>query len=87
MLDLHEDTVQAIAFQPGTFLLASASSDGFVCLWQEAEQVAQILEGASDGFSCLAWHPQGQDGSQTSPLLAAGGQNGELLIWAKPVQK
>lgn len=85
MLELHEDTVQAIAFQPGTFLLASASSDGFVCLWQEANQVVQILEGATAGFSCLAWHPQGQGNSHAVPLLAAGGQNGELLVWQKAI--
>ncbi|HBB35928.1 MAG TPA: hypothetical protein DDZ80_11095 [Cyanobacteria bacterium UBA8803] len=76
VLDLHEGTVQAIAFQPGTFLLASAADDGYVCLWQEAQQVAQILEGAPNGFSRLAWHPQGQK-------LAAGGQNGELIIWSE----
>ncbi len=84
-LDLHEGTVQAIAFQPGTFLLASAADDGYVCLWQEAEQVAQILAsevstegvGATTGFACVAWHPQGE-------YLAAGSQNGELLIWSKP---
>ncbi|HEY9652990.1 MAG TPA: hypothetical protein V6C95_20205, partial [Coleofasciculaceae cyanobacterium] len=67
--------VQAIAFQPGTFLLASAAADGYVCLWQDAEQVAQILDGTPAGFSHLVWHPQGQQ-------LAAGGQNGELFIWS-----
>jgi WD40 repeat protein len=75
VLELHDGVVQAIAFQPGTFLLASAADDGYVCLLQEARQVAQILEGAPAGFSCLAWHPHGQQ-------LAAGGQNGELLIWS-----
>jgi hypothetical protein len=34
------------------------------------------LEGAPQGFSCMNWHPQGA-------LLAAGGQNGELLVWTK----
>jgi WD40 repeat protein len=76
VLDIHAEMVQAIAFQPGTLLLASASSDGWVCLWQKAKQMAQILEGAPQGFSALAWQPQGQK-------LAAGGKNGELLIWSK----
>jgi WD40 repeat protein len=75
VLEFHEGTVQAIAFQPNTLLLASAADDGYACLLPEAEQVAQILEGASDGFSCLAWHFRGQH-------LAAGGQNGELLVWS-----
>lgn len=49
--------------------------DGQVCLWQKAKKLAQILQGAPNGFSCLGWHPQGQQ-------LAIGGQNGELLIWS-----
>lgn len=76
MLEMHSGTVSAIAFQPGTFLLASASEDGRVCLWQKAEQAKQLLAGATQGFSSLAWHPQGQ-------RLAAGGRNGELFVWCK----
>lgn len=76
VLTQHTDVVQAIAFQPNSFLLASAAADGCVCLWHKAKRLAQVLDGAPDGFSCLAWHPQGQQ-------LAAGGQNGELLVWSK----
>lgn len=57
-------------------LLPLQIADGQVCLWQKAKRLAQVLHGATDGFSCLAWHPQGQQ-------LAAGGQQGELLIWIK----
>ena len=77
-LEVHENVVNAIAFQPTTFLLASAAADGQVCLWQEAEQLLQTLEGAEGGFSCLAWHPQGQ-------FLAAGGCGGELLVWRQGI--
>ena len=76
MLEGHVGVVNAIAFQPGSFLLASAADDGCVGLWQKAKQIAQTLEGADDGFSCVAWHPQGHQ-------LAAGGKNGELVIWSK----
>ncbi len=76
LLQQHSGVVQEIAFQPNSFLLASASEDGWVCLWQKAKKLAQILQGAPNGFSCLAWHPQGQQ-------LTAGGQRGELLIWSK----
>lgn len=76
VLEAHESVVQSISFQPGTLLLASAAEDGWVCLWYQGEQLAQDLGGASQGFSCLAWHPQGQQ-------LAAGGQNGELFVWTK----
>lgn len=78
-LEVHEKVVRAIAFQPQTFLLASASEDGQLCLWYEAEQLLQILEGAQRGFSCLDWHPDGQ-------FLAAGGDNGELIVWSKSMR-
>jgi WD40 repeat protein len=74
VLDLHEQRVNAIAFQPGSTLLASAADDGQLCLWKKAQQVAQILEGAPQGFSNLAWSPHGK-------WLAAGGQQGEWLVW------
>ena len=74
VLDLHDERVNAIAFQPGSILLASAAEDGQLCLWKKAQQVAQILEGAPQGFSNLAWSPNGK-------WLAAGGQQGEWLVW------
>jgi WD40 repeat protein len=74
VLDHHSAVVQAIAFQPRTLLLASAAEDGHVALWQGAQRLAQVLEGAAEGFACLAWHPQGQQ-------LAAGGTQGEVLVW------
>ncbi|KJH69927.1 WD40 repeat domain-containing protein [Aliterella atlantica] len=76
LLQQHSGVIQALAFQPHSLLLASASEDGWVCLWQKAKKLAQILPGAPNGFSCLAWHPQGRQ-------LAAGGQSGEVLIWAQ----
>ena len=74
VLDLHDGRVNAIAFQPGSTLLASAAEDGQLCLWKQAQQVSQILEGAPQGFSNLAWSPNGK-------WLAAGGQQGEWLVW------
>ncbi|MBW4597391.1 MAG: PD40 domain-containing protein [Brasilonema angustatum HA4187-MV1] len=76
VLTNHVDIIQAIAFAPKSFLLASAGTDGWICLWKEAKEVSQILTGVSSGFSTLAWHPQGNQ-------LAAGGENGELFIWSK----
>lgn len=73
---LHDGVVQDLAFQPNSLLLASAADDGWLCLWQKAKQVGQILEGADGGFSCLAWHPNAH-------LLTAGGKDGELIIWSE----
>ncbi|MFB2937055.1 WD40 repeat domain-containing protein [Aerosakkonemataceae cyanobacterium BLCC-F154] len=76
LLDSHDGIVQAIAFQPQTFLLASAAEDGLIGIWEKAKEIVQILDGANEGFSCLAWQPQGNK-------LAAGGSNGEIFIWSK----
>ncbi|NEZ68265.1 WD40 repeat domain-containing protein [Leptolyngbyaceae cyanobacterium CCMR0082] len=73
-LDLHQGTVLDVAFQPETGLLASLSDYGWILLWQAAVEPAQVLEGAKEGFSCLSWHPTGD-------YLAAGGQQGEVLVW------
>ncbi|WP_240518950.1 WD40 repeat domain-containing protein [Leptolyngbya sp. BC1307] len=74
--DLHHGKIVALAFQPGTSLLASAAEDGRVILWPKAKNLGQMLDGAAQGFSALAWNPQGR-------LLAAGGQQGEWLVWAQ----
>ncbi|MEM8830416.1 MAG: hypothetical protein AAGE96_13810 [Cyanobacteria bacterium P01_G01_bin.19] len=76
VLTFHDRKVQALEFHPHSLLLASAADDGWLCLWTKAKQVGQVLEGAKGGFSCLAWS---QDGKQ----LAAGGQDGELIIWSE----
>jgi len=75
----HEATVQAIAFQPGSQLLASVAEDGWVALWHQGTRLLQALNGAQNGFSCLSWHPQGRQ-------LAAAGVDGELLIWSQAMR-
>ncbi|MBE9168886.1 hypothetical protein IQ238_15670 [Pleurocapsales cyanobacterium LEGE 06147] len=76
VLTLHDGVIEGLAFQPNSLLLASAADDGWLCLWEKAKQVGQILDEVPEGFSCLAWHPQGKQ-------LAAGGQQGELLVWTE----
>lgn len=76
ILSNHEGVVQAIAFQPSSLLLASAAADGWVALWHQGRRLMQALTGAPNGFSCLTWHPQGHQ-------LAAGGLDGELLVWSQ----
>jgi WD40 repeat protein len=76
VLTNHVDIIQAIGFAPNSLLLASAASDGWLCLWKKAKNVSQVLTGASGGFSCLAWHPQGKQ-------LAVGADSGELFIWSR----
>ena len=79
VLGQHDARIQAMQFQPGSSMLASAGEDGWVVLWPKAARLGQMLKGASQGFSSLCWHPKGD-------LLAAGGRNGELIVWAKTVR-
>lgn len=74
VLTVHDGKIQALEFHPNSLLLASAADDGWLVLWTKAKQVGQILDGAKHGFSCLAWDRKGKH-------LAAGGQDGELLVW------
>ncbi|NJM19521.1 MAG: hypothetical protein HC836_11840 [Richelia sp. RM2_1_2] len=76
ILSNHFNTVEAIQFAPDSLMLASAAADGWLCLWKKAKKIAQTLQGADKGFSSVAWHPQGNK-------IAAGGQNGEVIIWSK----
>ncbi|MEM9276009.1 MAG: hypothetical protein AAGA80_24065 [Cyanobacteria bacterium P01_F01_bin.143] len=83
ILNFHKRKIRDLEFHPHGKLLASAADDGWLCLWTKAEQVGtiakqlgQILKGVSGGFSCLNWSHDGQK-------LAAGGKNGELIVWSK----
>ena len=70
----HERRVNALAFMPGSNLLASASSDGTVALWDGRGQLLQPLEGEGPGFNVLAWRPDGRH-------LAAGDAQGRWWLW------
>jgi WD40 repeat protein len=70
----HEKRVNALAFAPGSTLLASASSDGSVALWDGRGRMLQPLEGQGSGFNVLAWRPDGRH-------LAAGDANGRWWLW------
>jgi WD40 repeat protein len=77
----HEKRVNALAFAPRSTLLASASSDGSVALWDGRGRMLQPLEGQGCGFNVLAWRPDGRH-------LAAGDANGRWWLWpvAVPVR-
>ena len=75
VLELSSGNVLDIAFQPQSGVLASLAEDGWIVLWQAAVEAEQVLDGAAEGFSCLAWHP-------TGCRLAAGGVQGELFVWS-----
>jgi WD40 repeat protein len=75
VLELSSGNVIDVAFQPKSGVLASLAEDGWIVLWQAAVEAVQVLDGAEEGFCCLAWHP-------TGCRLAAGGKRGELFVWS-----
>nr|WP_228007408.1 hypothetical protein [Cyanobium sp. LEGE 06143] len=70
----HQRKVHDLAFAPGRPLLASASADGTVALWDSRGRLLQPLEGEGQGFQALAWRPDGLH-------LAAGGDQGRWWLW------
>ena len=70
----HQQRVHALAFAPDSNLLASASADGTVGLWDSRGRLRQPLEGEGQGFQALAWRPDGRH-------LAAGGDQGRWWLW------
>jgi WD40 repeat protein len=73
---VNDHIIQDLQFHPQSLLLASGSEDGYLLLWKKAQNLGQNLTGVSGGFSCLKWDLSGQK-------LAAGGDNGEVLIFHK----
>ncbi len=70
----HEKRVNALAFAPGSTLLASASSDATVALWDGRGRLMQPIEGQGAGFNSLAWRRDGRH-------LAAGDAQGRWWLW------
>src|SRR5207248_5704536 len=76
MLEGHEDTLTAVAYQARGYLLASAGADGRVLLWQPANKKApKIGEHRFDGVeaAALAWSPDDRS-------LAVGSGNGAVVV-------
>lgn len=78
VLQQHRARVNAIAFQPGSQLLASAGQDGQLCFWLKSKKLTKSLKSDADGLSSLAWHPTGQ-------CLATGSASGKLTLWQQSI--
>lgn len=73
----HTDFIWGLAWSPpapgGTSILASASQDGYVRLWDVTAGVATATLQTGWAF-CVDWSPDGQQ-------LAVGTNSGEVQIW------
>ncbi|KAL8966803.1 MAG: hypothetical protein Q9197_005783 [Variospora fuerteventurae] len=71
----HHDYVCEMAFSSDDGLLASASSDGIIRLWNTSTGVAGVMLGPELGsLTVLVFSPDGKN-------LASGNQSGEVRIW------
>jgi WD40 repeat protein len=72
----HTDQIFSMAWSSAKNLLASASADGTVRIWDTKQgRAIQTLKGSSGAsFFSVAWAPDGRK-------IVAGTQDGEVLVW------
>lgn len=70
----HTGTIYSIVFSPDDKLIASASRDNTVRLWQPNGMLVKVLEGHSDRVQHVAFNPTGD-------LVASASQDGTVRLW------
>ena len=71
----HERPIESMAFHPQSWLLASASRDGSLGLWNVVHGIGHgRVEASVQPLSCLAFSPNGTE-------LATGGLDKVLRVW------
>jgi len=72
----HKDAVNSVAFSPAGCLLASASRDGTIRVWNlcDSHPTSQVLRGHEGVINAVAFSPDGT-------LLASGGEDTSVRLW------
>ncbi|HEY9806871.1 MAG TPA: WD40 repeat domain-containing protein, partial [Candidatus Obscuribacterales bacterium] len=70
----HHEKVNSVAFNPQNHLLASASDDGTIKLWDDSGRLLQTLSGHGDRVLSIAFSPDGK-------MLVSGSADKTIKLW------
>jgi WD40 repeat protein len=70
----HQDVVNGVSYSPDGKLIASASSDNTVKIWQSNGQLVSTIKGHQDSVIDVAFSPQGK-------ILASTGEDNTIKLW------
>lgn len=70
----HNYSVNSVTFSPNGEIIASASDDGTIKIWNPDGSVLQTLESEEVEVNQVAFHPDSQ-------VIASGNKNGTIKLW------
>ncbi len=73
-LEGHTDSIWDVSFSPDSQIIASASKDNTVKLWQPDGSLLATLVGHQDSVTSIAFHPNSQ-------TLASSSRDGTVRLW------